>query len=97
MHDASTIIDVWIDGQTHTVTALPGQPVLEALEDAGLKAPFSCRAGCCATCMCQLLDGEVEMATNNVLDAEDLESGWILGCQAVARTARIKIRYEDPA
>jgi 3-ketosteroid 9alpha-monooxygenase subunit B len=92
-----TIIEAWIDGQEHTVTALPGQLVLEALEDAGLRPPFSCRAGCCATCMCQLLEGEVEMLANNVLDADDLNGGWILACQAVARSGRLKIRYEDPA
>lgn len=91
LHEAQ--IEVELDGVTHVVSVLPGQLVLEALETVGLEAPFSCRQGCCATCMCQLVEGEVEMLENHVLDQNDLDQKWILACQAVPKSARVKLRY----
>jgi 3-ketosteroid 9alpha-monooxygenase subunit B len=58
-----------------------------------LQPPYSCRAGACAACMCQIEEGEVEMLQNHVLDESDLAQNWILGCQAVARTSRVKLKY----
>ena len=86
-------IEADIDGVMHTVTAYPGQLLIEALEDAGLNPPFSCRAGACAACMCKLEEGEVEMLTNHVLDQGDLEQQWILACQALPKTPLVRVRY----
>ena len=84
---------VELDGATHTLKVRPGELLIDAMEAAGLQPPFSCRAGACAACMCHLEEGEIEMAHNHVLDESDLESGWILGCQASAKSARVKIKY----
>jgi 3-ketosteroid 9alpha-monooxygenase subunit B len=86
-------IEAEMDGTVHTVIANAGQLVLEALEGAGLNPPFSCRAGACAACLCKLEEGEVEMLDNHVLDAADLEQRWILACQAVPKTPRLRVRY----
>ena len=37
--------------------------------------------------------GEVEMAHNEVLEAEDLADGYILACQAVPLTPEVRITY----
>ncbi len=87
-------IEVELDGLTRTVTAHPGQIVLEALEDAGMSPPYSCRAGACASCICKLEEGEVEMLENHVLDAGELAEGWILGCQSVPKTPKLRVRYQ---
>jgi 3-ketosteroid 9alpha-monooxygenase subunit B len=86
-------IEVELDGAAHRLTAQPGELLIEALEAAGLSPPFSCRAGACAACMCQLEEGEVELAHNHVLDDNDLKAGWILACQAIPKSQRLKIRY----
>ncbi len=86
-------VEVNLDGAEHKLTAYPGQLLLEALEDAGLQPPYSCRAGACAACMCKLEEGEVEMLNNHVLDESDLAQNWILACQSVARTSRVKLKY----
>lgn len=89
----ATELEVEIDGATHHVKVQPGELLIDAMEAAGLQPPFSCRAGACAACMCHLEEGEIEMAHNHVLDESDIESGWILGCQAVAKSPRVKLKY----
>lgn len=88
-----TVVEVCLDGVTTKLTAHPGQLLIEALEGAGLSPPYSCRAGACAACMCQIEEGEVELLHNHVLDESDLSQNWILACQAVAKTPRVKLRY----
>jgi 3-ketosteroid 9alpha-monooxygenase subunit B len=92
---AGSVLEVELDGETRTIELAPGELIIEAMEAAGLQPPFSCRAGACAACMCHLEEGEVEMATNHVLDESDIEQGWILGCQAVAKSPKVKIKYPN--
>ena len=63
--------------------------------DDGLDAPYSCREGICGACACRLLGGEVEMAHNEVLEAEDLAEGYVLACQSVALTRRSASRTRN--
>lgn len=92
---ASVTIRVKLDGETHTVEGKQGALLLDTLEEAGLDAPYSCRAGACAACMCHLDAGEVELAQNQVLDQNDLEQGWVLGCQAILRSDKISVSYPE--
>ncbi|MCE4944949.1 ferredoxin--NADP reductase [Streptomyces albulus] len=84
---------VELDGETHQVRWPAGTPLLDALLAAGVDAPFSCREGACAACTCRVVSGEVSMAHNEVLDAEDLAEGYVLACQAVAAGGEVKISY----
>ncbi len=92
-HNGTVSIEAELDGVWHTVSAHPGQLLLEALEDGGLTPPFSCRAGACASCICKLEEGEVEMLENHVLDQSELDERWILGCQSVPKTPLVRVRY----
>jgi 3-ketosteroid 9alpha-monooxygenase subunit B len=71
----------------------PGSRMLDVLIESGLDAPYSCRQGICGACACQLTGGEVDMAHNEVLEAEDLADGYILACQAVPLTESVSITY----
>ena len=62
----------------------PGTRMLDVLLDEGLDAPFSCRQGVCGACACQLTDGEVEMAHNEVLE----EADWRMATSSPARPCR---------
>jgi 3-ketosteroid 9alpha-monooxygenase subunit B len=84
---------VELDGVTRTLPWPPGTRMLDVLIDAGLAAPHSCRQGICGACACQLVDGEVEMAHNEVLEAADLADGYILACQAVPLTPEVRVTY----
>ncbi len=88
---APASMEVELDGAKHEVKVLPGQLLIEAMEDAGLSPPFSCRAGACAACMCHLEEGDVELAHNHVLSEDEINDGWILSCQATALSPRVRV------
>jgi len=86
-------LEVCLDGATRQLPWPAGTRMLDVLIDQGLAAPFSCRQGICGACACQLTGGEVEMAHNEVLEAEDLADGYVLACQALALTPQVSITY----
>jgi 3-ketosteroid 9alpha-monooxygenase subunit B len=86
-------LQVSLDGTTRQVPWPAGARMLDVLIDEGLDPPYSCRQGICGACACQLTGGEVAMAHNEVLEAEDLAEGYILACQAVALTPEVSITY----
>jgi 3-ketosteroid 9alpha-monooxygenase subunit B len=86
-------LSVTLDGATTTLPWPAGTRMLDVLIDAGLDAPYSCRQGICGACGCQLTGGEVDMAHNEVLEAEDVADGYILACQAVPLTSEVSITY----
>ena len=90
---AATEVIAELDGVVTNATCQPGQLLIEALEAAGMSPPFSCRSGACAACMCKLDEGEVELQHNHVLAQSDLDQGWILCCQAIPKSPKIKISY----
>ena len=86
-------LSVTLDGATTRLPWPAGTRMLDVLIDAGLDAPYSCRQGICGACACQLTDGEVEMAHNEVLEEGDLAEGYILACQALALSPGVSITY----
>jgi 3-ketosteroid 9alpha-monooxygenase subunit B len=86
-------LEVSLDGETRRLAWPPGTRMLDVLIDSGLAAPFSCRQGVCGACACQLTAGQVEMAHNEVLEAEDVADGYILACQSLALTPEVSITY----
>jgi 3-ketosteroid 9alpha-monooxygenase subunit B len=85
---------VEIDGKVHTLEWPSGRRMLDVMIEGGLDASYSCREGVCGACACRLLGGEVEMAHNNVLEAEDIADGFILACQSVALTGQVSVSYD---
>ena len=73
---------------------MPGITLLEHARRAGLKPPFSCEAGNCATCMGHLEAGEVKMRVNNALDDDEVADGYVLTCQGVPATPDVSVVYE---
>jgi len=94
MHEVATV-EVALDGASHQLVAEPGQILLDVIEAAGLAPPYSCRAGCCAACMALLVEGQVEMISNSVLNEDDLAQGWVLVCQSIACSPKLKLQYPE--
>jgi 3-ketosteroid 9alpha-monooxygenase subunit B len=88
-------VEVELDGGTTTLAWPKGNKLLDVLLDAGLDAPFSCREGKCSACACVLLEGEVEMAHNEVLDKDDIADGIVLACQSMPRSERVRVTYDQ--
>ncbi|MET9608982.1 ferredoxin--NADP reductase [Streptomyces sp. NPDC006512] len=83
-----------LDGSTRTAPWPRRTTLLDALLAAGVDAPYSCREGACAACCCRVVEGEVTMTRNEVLDGEDLADGYVLACQALPRTDRVRVTYD---
>ena len=60
----------------------PKQSILELSEELGIGIEFSCRVGTCGLCKVKMTSGEVEMAVQDALDADDKANSIILACQA---------------
>lgn len=58
------------------------QTVLELSEELNIGIEFACRVGTCGICKVKMTSGEVEMAVEDGLDADDKAGGMILACQA---------------
>ncbi|MCX5196683.1 ferredoxin--NADP reductase [Streptomyces sp. NBC_00249] len=87
------LAEVELDGSVHTVAWERGTPLLDVLLAAGVAAPYSCREGACSACCCRVVEGEVTMARNEVLDGQDLAEGYVLACQALPLTDRVRLSY----
>jgi 3-ketosteroid 9alpha-monooxygenase subunit B len=87
-------IVIRLEGRRHTIAYERGDTLLDAARRAGLKPPFSCQAGTCATCMAFLGDGKATMRVNHALNAEEVEEGWVLTCQAVPTSRQVVVDYD---
>lgn len=87
-------VTVMLGGKTVVVRYQPGDTLLETARRGGLRPPFSCEAGNCATCMAFLKEGSVRMRANNALTPEEVEEGWVLTCQSLPFGQTVTVEYE---
>jgi NAD(P)H-flavin reductase/ferredoxin len=73
-----------------------GSILLDALNAAGVRVPYSCRAGSCQACMVRCVAGEVEDALPDALEPERRAAGWRLSCQCRV-IADLRIEVFDPS
>ena len=92
--DAPETVTVILNGKSVQVAYQPGDSLLETARRGGLRPPFSCESGNCATCMAFLKEGTATMRVNNALTPEEIEEGWILTCQGVPRGNAVTVEYE---
>ena len=72
-----------------------GKMITQQLMDAGHDAPFSCSSGACATCMCKVIQGNVEMEACYALDDEEVEDGFVLACQSKMTSDALEITFDN--
>lgn len=86
---------VTLDGRKRRVAfdAAAGN-ILDSAREAGLPAPFACKAGVCATCRAKVVSGEVEMAARYGLTDEEIAAGYVLTCQSVPKGQGVELDYD---
>ena len=72
-----------------------GETILDAAMNAGADVPFSCKGGVCCVCKAKVLEGKVDMDQNYSLSEEEVEQGYILGCQAHPASENIVVDFDE--
>jgi ferredoxin-NADP reductase len=67
-------------------TGSSAEPLLAIAESHGIDIPYSCRVGQCGTCATRVIDGEVEMETEEGLQPAWRAEGYRLMCVGRARS-----------
>lgn len=88
-------LTIVLRGVRTTIPYAPGDTIVQAAFDAGLRPPISCLAGQCATCMARIETGTVEMLGNDVLSPAEIARGYVLTCQGVPTAREVTVVYED--
>ena len=82
-------------GSTETFECDADTFILEALEEAGLDHPSSCRAGACSSCAMKLTEGSVNQEEQSFLDDYQIEEGYVLTCVAKPTSDTITLLSEQ--
>lgn len=91
----SSQLSVRLDGEEFELPCGEGETLLSAMQRAGLSPPSSCLVGSCATCMCTVERGAVEMLRNEALDQQELSEGWVLACQSIPRSEQLRVCFPE--
>jgi ring-1,2-phenylacetyl-CoA epoxidase subunit PaaE len=87
--------EVLLDDETHPFLADASKTILEAAIDAGIDPPYSCQGGVCGSCIGRVKEGEVSMASNQILSDSEVEEGLVLTCQASCTTDSVIVDFDD--
>ena len=68
--------------------------ILDAALRQGADLPFACKGGVCATCKCKVVSGEVAMAANYSLEADEVAAGYVLSCQALPTSGDVVVDFD---
>lgn len=80
-HDTSDItVEFQRSGKTTTIEG--DETILEAAERLSIDMNYSCRVGGCGECSVKIVSGDVEMESEDALEANDKAANIILACQA---------------
>lgn len=82
-----------------TIPVRHGEYILDAVKEPNVDdLPYSCRAGCCTSCVGKIIEGTVEQSYQalHFLTRAQVEAGYILTCAAYPTSdCKILTHQED--
>jgi len=92
---ASTVTVIVDDDEATFELSGKGSSLLDATEEEGLDAPYSCRGGVCCSCKAKVIEGSASMDLNYSLSDQEVKDGYILTCQAHPTSEILKISFDE--
>ncbi|NVN48634.1 ferredoxin--NADP reductase [Mycolicibacterium hippocampi] len=92
--DATEEVVIELDRHVTTASYRQGDTLLQTARMSGLRAPSSCETGSCGTCMARVVEGTARMLNNDALEDDEVEEGWVLTCQTLPTSRRVRVVYE---
>jgi ferredoxin-NADP reductase len=92
--DVTEEVVIELDRRVTTATYRQGDTLLQTARMSGLRAPSSCETGSCGTCMARVVEGSAHMLNNDALEDDEVEEGWVLTCQTLPTSRRVRVVYE---
>lgn len=92
--EGSVGLQVTVGGRKTDTRMDPQLSILDAALRVRSELPFSCKGGMCASCKARLVEGEVRMDKNYALTDAEVDSGYVLTCQAHPVGNRVAVNYD---
>lgn len=87
--DDSSSFEVELARSAMTLHIPSGKTILEVMREAGLTVPSSCEQGACGTCLCTVIEGEVDHQDVYLNDSEKASNTAMMTCVSRAKSARL--------
>lgn len=95
-YSGSSEVTVTLDDEDFQFTIETGsRSILDAVEEEGMDAPYSCRGGVCCSCKAKVLEGSADMKLNYSLTDDEVKEGYILTCQAFPTSDSLKVSFDE--
>ncbi len=69
-------------GFVQTINVPDTEPILGEAVEHGIKIPFECVVGACATCQGKIISGTVDQSEQIFLNEKQVAQGYVLTCVA---------------
>ena len=84
----------WTAAPRRSQVPRTGERVLDAVLAVRADAPYACKGGVCGTCRAKIVSGEVAMARNYALEADEMAAGFVLACQSVPVSDEVELDFD---
>ena len=95
-NEADSQITLFMDGDEYDFDLNTNDvSILDAAQKIGLDVPYACKGGVCCTCKAKVIEGTVKMDVNYALEQDELDSGYILTCQAHPTAKKVIVSFDE--